>query len=202
MGVFCYLRVSTVRQEVDKNKYEVLEYANNKKMGAVKFYEDTISGTVKWQARQMGKIVEQLGKGDILIVPELSRLARSISQIYEIVEAVRAKGAELHIIKQGLIFSEGKNDMQTKVMLSTFALMAELERDFISIRTREALHAKKLQGVKLGRAKGSGLKLTEHKKEIEGLLNNKVSVSAIARIYKVNRATVSKFITEHIEQCN
>lgn len=201
MGVFCYLRVSTVRQEVDKNKYEVLEYANSKKMGAVKFYEDTISGTVKWQARQMGKIVEQLGKGDILIVPELSRLARSISQIYEIVEAVRARGAELHIIKQSLIFSEGKNDMQTKVMLSTFALMAELERDFISIRTREALQAKKMQGVKLGRAKGSGLKLTEYKKEIERLLDNKVSVSAIARIYKVNRATVSKFITEHIKRC-
>lgn len=150
-----YLRVSTLEQDNEKFKNQILSYSNKKKLGNVEFIEEKVSGTKDWHTRELGKLIGRAAANDVIIVPELSRLARSISQIYEIIAVCQEKEVWLHIIKQNMIIN-GKNDMTTKIMISTFSLIAELERDFISIRTQEALAKKKADGVKLGRPRGIG----------------------------------------------
>lgn len=176
-----YLRVSTLEQDNEKFKNQILSYSNEKKLGNVEFIEEKVSGTKNWRLRELGKLIEKASANDVIIVPELSRLARSISQIYEIIATCQAKEVWLHIIKQNLIIN-GKNDMTTKIMISTFSLIAELERDFISIRTQEALAKKKADGVKLGRPRGKGKsKLDKYGKQIIEWRKLKLSYAKIAQ---------------------
>lgn len=148
--VYGYLRVSTIEQNNEKFKTEILHYTNERKLGSVKWIDEKISGAKDWKNRELGRLVERLKKSDVIIVPELSRLARSISQIYEIIEAVRVKGGILHILKQNMII-DGTTELSlnTKVMLNAFSLMSELERDFIRLRTKEALMEKKNERCKI-----------------------------------------------------
>lgn len=152
MTTFCYLRVSTVDQNTDKNKLEVLKFANDKKLGNVEFLEETITGKKNYKERALGKLIKKLTKKDILIVPELSRLARSISQILEIINLSKEQGFILYSIKEN--FNSSDKSITNVITSTIFALVAQLERDLISIRTKEALQAKKSQSVKLGRPKG------------------------------------------------
>jgi len=187
MSVYAYLRVSTLDQDNDKFKLDLLEYANSKTLGQIEFVEEKITGTKHWRQRKLGELLSQLVSGDILLVPELSRLARSIAQIYEIINECIEKGITIHILKQNMVIGNGKMDMTTKVMLSTFSMIAELERDFISIRTKEALASKKKQGIKLGRPKGRGKsRLDEYRDEIMGMLHMGVTKKKIAEKYGVS----------------
>ena len=133
--------------------------------------------------------------GNILLVPELSRLARSISQIYEIIEYSQDKGLSIHVLKQNMKILPDHLDMTTKVMLSTFAMIAELERDFISIRTKEALSAKKKQGVQLGRPKGKGKsRLDPFKDEILELVRIGVPKNKIAARYSISYVALNNWL--------
>ena len=189
--VYAYLRVSTVEQDTEKFKYKVLEFANRQGW-SVEFVEEQVSGRKSYKARRLGELVERLGKGDVLIVPELSRLSRSVREIWEILETLQKKSVRVCVLKQGLDL-QGRQDMQEKVILGMFAMLAELERDWISERTREALEAKRRQGVRLGRPAGKS-KLDGREEEIKRLLEKKIAVAAIARLLGVNRLTVQKFI--------
>lgn len=193
--VICYLRVSRVDQDTEKFKHGVLEYANGKGFAGVEFIEEKVSGARKWQDRKLGQIVNELKKGDVLLIPELSRLARSISQIYEIFEAVKGVGAEIHVIKQGIVFRK-KMDMQSKMMLWMLSMMAELERDYISIRTKEALAEKKRQGVRLGRPEGER-KLEEKREEIEKYVKMGLDNTSIGKLLGAHRHTVARFVREN-----
>ncbi len=185
MKTYAYLRVSTTDQDNKKFRNDILSYANDKELGTVTFIEEKISGTKDWKKRELGKLIEKAEVNDTIIVPELSRLARSVPQIYEIISACQQKEVWLHIIKQNMIIN-GKNDMTTKIMISTFSLIAELEKDFISIRTKEALAAKMKAGLKLGRPVGSkSSKLDAHKDEILGLLEMGVTKKKIAEKYDI-----------------
>ena len=117
MSVYAYLRVSTLDQDNDKFKLDLLEYANSKTLGQIEFVEEKITGTKHWRQRKLGELLSQLVSGDILLVPELSRLARSIAQIYEIINECIEKGITIHILKQNMVIGNGKMDMTTKVML-------------------------------------------------------------------------------------
>lgn len=198
--VYGYLRVSTIDQDNEKFKTEILHYTNERKLGSVKWIDEKISGAKDWKNRELGRLVERLKKSDVIIVPELSRLARSVSQIYQIIEAVRVKGGILHILKQNIII-DGTTELSltTKVMLNTFSLMAELTRDLIRIRTKEALMVKKNKGVKLGRREGSGLKLEGRDDEIKKYLNMGMSVALTARVMGVNRGTLISYIARNKE---
>ena len=101
MTTYSYLRVSTIDQNTEKNKLEVLRFANEKKLGNVEFVEEQISGKSNFKNRQLGTLLEKMEKGDILIVPELSRIARSITQIFEVIDITKQKGIELYSIKEG-----------------------------------------------------------------------------------------------------
>jgi len=198
--VYGYLRVSTIDQDNEKFKTEILHYANERKLGSVKWIDEKISGAKDWKNRELGRLVERLKKSDVIIVPELSRLARSVSQIYQIIEAVRVKGGILHILKQNIII-DGTTELSltTKVMLNTFSLMDELTRDFIRLRTKEALMVKKNKGVKLGRREGSGLKLEGRDDEIKKYFNLGMSVALTARVMGVNRGTLISYIKRNKE---
>ena len=198
MSTYSYLRVSTTSQGCDKFQSEILRYANDHRLGNVSWVEETVSGKVDWKKRNLGSLIDSMECGDILIVPELSRLGRSIAMIYEIVSTCQSKGIEIHALKQNLVIKGKSSDITTTVMLSTFSLAAELERNFISLRTIEALEAKKKAGVKLGRPCGVGKsKLDKYAAEIHALRNNGSSLTWIAKHYDTTPITVSRWLERH-----
>ena len=193
MTAFAYLRVSTLEQNTEKNKMEILKFANDKKLGNVEFVEEQISGKTNFKNRLLGNLLQKMKKGDVLIVPELSRIARSITQIFEVIEITKQKGIILYSLKEN--FSNDDKSITSTVASTIFALVAQIERDLISMRTREALQAKKASGVKLGRPKGKGKsKLDIHKDDILKLVSLKVPKTIIARQYNTTVANLYGFL--------
>lgn len=194
MATFSYLRVSTTDQDTDKNKLEILKFANNKKLGNVEFIEEQISGKANFKKRLLGSLLDKMQHGDILIVPELSRIARSITQIFEVIEIVKNKGIILYSLKEN--FCSNDKSITSTVATTIFALVAQIERDLISLRTKEALIAKKAHGIKLGRPKGKGKsKLDEHKEDILKLIALKVPKTIIAKQYNTSVANLYGFLS-------
>ena len=173
-----YLRVSTTDQDLEKNKADILSWANRKDLGQVHFVEETVSGRVSWRRRKIADILNELREGDILVVSELSRLGRSMLECMEILSIATDKGINLYAVK-----GEWRLDgsMQSKIIAMAFAMAAEIERDLISQRTREALRVKKAVGMKLGRPRGPGKsKLDKYQPEIEALLANSLWIPLTA----------------------
>ena len=198
--VYGYLRVSTEEQDNNKFKSDILKYANDKKLGSVIWIEEKISGVKDFKKRELGGLLDRVKKNDVIIIPELSRLSRSIKQIYEIIELCREKGVDIHILKQAIVVNgSGELNITTKIMLNTFSMIAELERDFISLRTKEALKERKKRGVVLGRRKGTGLKLQGQEDKIKDYLALKIPVSTIAKLLNVSRLTVRNYIKSQIQ---
>jgi len=192
MGVYAYIRVSTDSQETENQRYEILKYANEKKLGNVEIVEETISGRKSWKERQLKNLVDTLQKGDILIVTELSRLGRSMLEIMELLSILLRAGVELHVVKTGQVL---KDDLQSKVFAMAFSIAAEIERELISQRTREALQRRKAEGKPLGRPKGSfSSKLDKYGKQIEELLTKGVSIASIAKILEVPYTTLYDYL--------
>lgn len=193
MTTYAYLRVSTLEQNTEKNKLDVLKFANTKKLGNVDFVEEQISGKANFKNRQLGALLEKMGNNDVLIVPELSRIARSITQIFEVIDITKQKGITLYSIKED--FSNNDKSITSTVTTTVFALVAQIERDLISLRTKEALQSKKAQGIKLGRPKGKGKsKLDKYKDEILKLIELKVPKTIIARQYNTSMANLHRFL--------
>lgn len=195
MTTYSYLRVSTTDQDTDKNKLEVLKFANSKKLGNVEFVEEQISGKANFKKRELGALLNKMQKGDVLIVPELSRIARSMTQIFEVIELVKEKEIVLYSLKES--FCSNNESITSTVATTIFALVAQIERDLISLRTKEALMAKKVSGVKLGRPKGKGKsKLDKHKEDILKLVELKVPKTIIARQYDTTTTNLYKFLKQ------
>jgi len=191
MTTIAYLRVSTTDQDVEKNKADILHVANDKNLGQVQFIEETVSGRVSWKKRKIADIIDKLQKGDNLIVSELSRIGRSMLEIMQVLSIAMEKGIHIYAIKGNWKLDDS---LQSKIM----AMAAEIERDLISKRTKEALKAKKAAGVKLGRPKGTGKsKLDKHRIEIEALLNNGSTQKFIANKYGTTEANFSLWMKKH-----
>ncbi len=179
-----YLRVSTVDQDLGKNKSDVLFFANENNLGKVHFVEEKISGVIHWKKRELGSIIESMSEGDHLIVSEFSRLGRSMLECMEIMSHCLEKKINLYAIKGQWRLD---NSIQSKIIGMIFSIASEIERDLISKRTSEALRARKLKGLPMGRPKGTGKsKLDEYKDEIVALLNNGSSRVFIAKRYKTS----------------
>lgn len=194
-----YLRVSTVDQDNDKFQSEILKYSNNHDLGKVHFVEEKISGTKDWTKRELGGLINTTCKeGDIILVSELSRISRSVTQIYDIITTCQEKNIELHFLKQNLVIKK-ENDMTTRVMIYTFSMISEMEREFISLRTKESLQEKKRNGVKLGRRKGSGgkSKLDKYEDEIRSFRQTGSTLVWIGKHYGVSTVTVSNWCKKH-----
>jgi DNA invertase Pin-like site-specific DNA recombinase len=179
-----YLRVSTADQNTEKNKKEILLFANDRKFGNVDFFEEQVSGKKSWKEREIKNIIDGLGEGDRLIVPELSRLGRSMLEIMEILAVAKEREIHIYDIKGNW---ELNGSIQSKVMAMVFSIAAEIERDLISSRTKEALQARKAAGVKLGRPKGPGKsKLDKYREEIIALLNTGSTKTYLAKKYETS----------------
>lgn len=164
-----------------------------KKLGNVEFVEEQISGRSNFKDRKLGKLLNIMKNGDILIVPELSRLARSVSQILEVIDITKQKEIKLYAIKEN--FSNDEQSITATVTSTIFALVAQIERDLISLRTKEALQAKKATGTKLGRPKGRGKsKLDKDREEILKLIRLKVPKTIIAKQYSTTVANLSRYL--------
>jgi len=195
--IYGYIRVSTDKQTVENQRFEINAFAERQQIIIERWIEETISGTKEVEKRKLGKLLKRLKKGDILICTELSRLGRSLLMIMSILHYCMKNDIQVWTIKDN--FRLGA-DIQSQVLAFAFGLSAQIERDLISLRTKEALARKKAEGVVLGRPKGrksSKVKLTGKEAEIKKLLDKKVSKSAIARIVGVHRLTVTKFIEEN-----
>lgn len=191
-----YLRVSTDQQDVDNQRHGILEYANKRGLSNVEYVEDTAGSKINWRKRQLGNLLEEMQAGDILIFAEVSRLARSTLQVLEVLEYCTAKKITVHISKQGMIFD---GSMQSKIMATVLGMVAEIEREFISMRTKEALAARKAAGVQLGRPRGQAAttKLDKHRNEIQNLINKGVSKRSIGKIIDTAPSTLYDYINRH-----
>jgi len=190
-----YLRVSTIDQDTEKNKADVLKYTNDKDFGKVEFVEEKVSGKVSWKDRKIKTIIDDLANDDRLIVPELSRLGRSTLEVLEILKTAKDKGINVYSVKEGM---ELNGTIQSKIMSTMLALFSELERDFISQRTKEALRARKAAGVKLGRPKGPGKsKLDKYREEIIALLKNGSTKAYVAKKYKTSRPNLHNWLKKN-----
>lgn len=190
-----YLRVSTASQDLQKNRFEILQLANNRGLGQVRWVEETISGRVSWKKRQIARILQQLQSGDNLIVSELSRLGRSMLECMEILSIASQKGIRIYAVKGSWQLD---NSIQSKIVAMAFSMAAEIERDLISQRTREALAARRKAGVRLGRPRGVGKsKLDQYRPEIEALLANGSRQRFIASRYGTTEANLSRWIKKH-----
>lgn len=181
--IIAYIRASTDKQDVNNQKLEILEYARNKNIHINDFIEITISSRKTTKQRRIDELVEKLQTSDTLVVTELSRLGRSTAEVISLINELSERDIRVIIIKQNLDISKNTRDMTSKVMITLLSLFGELERDFVSIRTKEALKAKKAQGVILGKPKGTvqKSKFDNDKDKIQELLKLGLSVRKISK---------------------
>lgn len=190
-----YLRVSTTDQDIEKNRFDILKLANDKGLGRVKWVEEKISTRVSWHKRQIADVIQELQAGDNLIVSELSRLGRSMLECMEILSIAFQKGIHIYAVKGNWRLD---NSIQSKIVAMAFSMAAEIERDLISQRTKEALAARKKAGIKLGRPRGVGKsKLDQFRPEIEALLSNGSTQKFIARRYGTTEANLSRWLSRY-----
>lgn len=192
--VYVYLRVSTNKQDTDNQKFEVQNFCKRKNITVDKWVEDIMSGTVDVKDRKIQPILNKLKRGDSLIVTEISRLSRNLFHIMEVLQYCLKKEVVIYTVKEGYVLG---NDIQSKVMAFAFGIAAEIERNLISQRTKEALARLKSEGRILGRPVGSKKKnpiLLKHSDSILRLYKDGVTQATISRTFKVHRHTVKKFL--------
>lgn len=192
--IYGYIRVSTDKQTVENQRFEINNFCERQEMIVNKWIEETISGAKTVDDRKLGRLLKKMKKDDILICSELSRLGRNLLMIMGVLNECMNREIHVWTIKDNYRLG---SDINSKVLAFAFGLSAEIERNLISQRTKEALARKKAEGVILGRPKGSKsskTKLTGQEKRIQELLDRDVSYSAIGRILGVHRFTVSTFV--------
>ena len=196
--IYGYIRVSTDLQTTENQKFEIERYVNTNNIVIDKWFSETISGTKSLEERCLGNLLNNLKQGDVIIATELSRLGRNLLQIMSILHYCMNVGAKVWTIKDNYRLGD---DIQSKVLAFAFGLSAEIERNLISQRTKEALARKKAEGVVLGRPQGrksSYLKLSCHELEIKNLLSHGHSYKYIGMVLGVHRSTVSRYVKEFL----
>jgi DNA invertase Pin-like site-specific DNA recombinase len=189
MTNYAYLRVSTERQDADNQKLGILEYCNRRRIAPLTVVEDTVSGTLSWRARAIGQLLGQAQAGDVIVAAEVSRLARSTLQVLDMLEVAATRGISVHIVKGHLVLD---GSLQATITATILGLAAQIEREFIAARTKEALARRKTQGLPLGRPKGPAprVKLDRDKDQIVTYLQKGVSKRSIARILECSPSTL------------
>ena len=196
MANYAYLRVSTEMQDVENQKLGILEYCNTRQLAPVEFVQETKSTRFSWEEREIGKILDRLQPGDNLVVSEVSRMARSALEVLRILGLAAKKGTSVHIVKNGMVMD---GSMQATITATILGLAAQIERDFISMRTKEALAHRKAQGLPMGRPKGPAkhVKLDDRREQILDYLKKKVSKRSIARIIECSPTTLHVWINRN-----
>lgn len=191
---YSYLRVSTDDQDIEKDRMLVLDYANRIGVGPVYFESEKISGRTNWQKRKVAGIIAQLQPGDLLIEPEMYRIGRSTLEIHIMADAIRQRGAVLHLIRESIVLD---GSPVADLMLSFLAGMGQFELRLTSERTKAGLRKAVASGKKLGRPVGSGRsKLDEKDVEIRALLANGSTKKFVAKRYGCSQSTLHEWLTK------
>lgn len=193
-----YVRVSTDKQTVENQRFEIQNFCQREQIEINGWIEETISGTKSYSKRELGRLLKKIRKGDLIICAELSRLGRNLFMIMEILNICMQKNCKVWTIKDNYRLGE---DIQSKVLAFAFGLSAEIERNLISQRTKEALARRKAEGVQLGRPLGKKnspdkYKLSGKEKFIYRRLQKKVPICTIAKMCRVSRSTLYRFLND------
>lgn len=194
--IYGYIRVSSDKQTVENQRFEITRFCKDREAEIGGWIEETVSGTQQYSKRALGTLLHDVKKGDIIICSEISRLGRSVFMIMEILNICLTKRCQVWTIKDNYRLGE---DIQSKVLAFAFGLAAEIERQLISQRTKEALARKKADGVVLGRPKGSKTQVEKYKlfplkDKIDEDLHRGISQRKIAQKYRIDRSTLNRFI--------
>jgi len=204
MAVYAYLRVSTDAQDVENQKHGILEYANTHDLGKVIYVEDNASGKLNWAERKLGELIlETAAAGDTILFSEFSRIGRSTLQVLEVLKAALELNIHIHIAKDKIVMDDS---IQSTIYATVLGLAAEIERNFITLRTKESLAKRKQEIAEKGyflnakgekvtslgrpRGKASVTRLDKHEREIKGYLKKGVSKRSIARIVECSPNTL------------
>lgn len=197
-----YARVSTSFQSLKNQRHEIFEYAHKNNILIDKIVEIEISSTKNKKERLIDETLSKLTRGDVLIVTKLDRLGRSTVEVLQIIEDIKLKGIILHIIQDGLVIDCNISNPINDMLLALLSGFAQMERNFISERTKSALAQRKSQGIKLGRKKGAIVKsiYDEHLYTIKELLDKKVTISNISKIIGIGtRQSLNNFVKKHFK---
>ena len=196
MPTFAYIRVSTEMQSFASQQYEIETYCRKNNIVIEEWVNESVSGTVAIEKRELGILLKRMEKGDVLICTELSRLGRNMLMVMGVLNKCSEKGIAIHSIKDHFDLTDSIN---SKIIAFAFALAAEIERNLISQRTKEALAVKKMEGVRLGRPPGSSQKKVAFCKEYRNIQRMKVegmSLTSIAKTYGIHRNTLKKYLDD------
>lgn len=199
---YCYLRVSTDMQDVESQKIGIVEFLTKREMVADEWVTDEgVSGAVDWRKRKLGKIIARAKPGDVLVFSEISRIARRLVLVLEVIKACTERGVKIYTVKDRYVLED---TIQSKVLVTVMGLAAEIERDLLRQRTKEGLRRAVANGKTLGRPKGR--KTSPEKRKLFGcadkivqLRSRGVSFSGIARLLKVSKATLARFIKSYMD---
>lgn len=192
--IYGYIRVSTDKQTVENQRFEINRFIKKSGVHVDSWIEETISGTIAPDKRNLGKLIEKTKKGDIIICSELSRLGRNMFMIMSILNILMERGVIIYTVKERYKLGE---DLTSKVLAFAFSISAEIERSLISQRTKEALRRKKAEGVKLGRPKGklnSKYKLSGCEYKIRMMLHEGYPKSLISKQLNVSPSTLYLYL--------
>lgn len=194
--IYGYVRISTDKQSTENQRFEIENFSKEKGFYIGQWVEETISGTTCVNERQLGRLLRQLRRGDTLITTELSRLGRNLMQVMSILHLCMERNIIVLTVKERYELGDNIN---SKILAFAFGLSAEIERNLISQRTREALARKKKDGEKLGRPRGKcihQMKLLGKEKLIQAMLENRLSMNEISEALGVSRQTLRDFLSE------
>lgn len=191
--IYGYIRVSTDRQTVENQRYEIKNFCRENNIQVDKWISETISGAKEVNKRMLGKLLKGVRYGDIIICSEISRLGRSLFMIMSVLNQCMEIGAKVWTIKDNYRLGD---DITSKVLAFAFGISAEIERKLISQRTKEALARKRSEGVRLGRPKGPGKRILDGKeKQIRIMLNAGLTKVEVAKAYGIHISTLHEFLT-------
>ncbi|MCQ4875481.1 MULTISPECIES: recombinase family protein [Odoribacteraceae] len=191
--IIAYLRVSTEKQNLSNQRSEIERFALQKGISIDRWIMEIASGKKAGKERQLGHLLRRLKKGDTLIITEISRLSRTLTDIMSIMGKCLEKGISLYSVKDGYTFDDSIN---SKVLCFAFGLVAEIERNLISMRTKEALALRRSEGIVLGRKKGSYTKfqiLIDNRNSVINMLKEGKTITYICQHYNLSRDTFEKF---------
>lgn len=195
--IWAYYRVSTDDQDYENQRSGVLKFCEYRGLEIEReVIEEGISGKTHFKKRKLGLLMNDLQRGDVLVVSELSRLSRQMTDCFELAKMFNEKGVTVHCVKENMEIS---NSALGLMVMSVFAFSAQIERERISERTKEALQRKKAEGVKLGRKKGSKNKVSkidQHAELLEQYIKEGFSLRTMSKMLGVSVPLIRKYIKE------
>ncbi|MDR1056441.1 MAG: master DNA invertase Mpi family serine-type recombinase [Prevotellaceae bacterium] len=194
--IYGYIRVSTDKQTVENQRFEINNFCEREQLDIDGWIEETISGTKSYDKRELGRLLKRVQKGDLIVCAELSRLGRNLFMIMEILNICMNKECKVWTIKDNYRLGE---DIQSKVLAFAFGLSAEIERNLISQRTKEALARLKAEGKCIGREKGVrnvqlNKKCLQKHNQILKYMDDGTSIPSIAKKIKVAKGTLYRYL--------